>query len=333
MVNSFSNFLKESLDLEKIKSRELQKLRLIPLDNLSASNAISNIIFSEINQNNFDYQMDIVSMMSLDLNDTKIRNRYRFNDYYKRFYISRSRGFHFEGLVAGLLGGEISDTLDSPYDIITKEGKISCKVVRNLNEAVVLKGISYSLNSYIKNYYGSEKNKLILKELLNKPNPINYLFSSNNNDLKNIAEDLIDSLLNDIDGVLIGVPLEDFELFLYYFDKNKLKNILLTPDMTVEPKTKGSKQIRFSSKIFELTDSDKSPLRGKIKFPKISDEEYSKFLLGDDDTKRVLKYLNRFGEKYGVEKFGDNIPQDLIFDLSKNKRFFKDIEKFFLNLS
>jgi hypothetical protein len=155
---------------------------------------------------------------------------------------------------------------------------------------------------------------------------VSYLLSTKNNDLKNIAEDLIDSLLKNIDGVLIGVPNENFELFLYYFDRNKLKNILLTPGMTVKPKTKGSKQIRFSTKIFRLTDSDKSALKGKIKFPIISDEEYAKFLLGDDNTKKVLKYLNTFGERYGVDRFGDNIPQDLISDLSNNPQFFKDMD-------
>jgi len=326
MINNFSNFLKESLELERIKSRELQKLRLIPLDNLSASSAISNIIFSEIKRQKFDYEMNLVSLMSLDLNKTKIRNRFRFNDYYKRFYKSRSRGFHFEGLISGLLGGRVSESLDSPYDVITKEGKISCKVVRDLSESVVLKGVSYSLNKYIENYSGSVENKAKLKQLLNESNPVAYLLSTNNNDLRNIAEDLIDSLLKDIDGVLIGVPSEDFELSLYYFDKNKLKNILLTPGMTVNPKTKGSKQIRFSTKIFKLTDSEKSALRGKVKFPKISDDEYSKFLLGDDDTKKVLKYLNTFGERYGVDRFGDNIPQDLISDLSNNPKFFKDMD-------
>ena len=172
MINNFSNFLKESLELERIKSRELQKLRLIPLDNLSASSAISNIIFSEIKRQKFDYEMNHVSLMSLDLNKTKIRNRFRFNDYYKRFYKSRSRGFHFEGLISGLLGGEVSESLDSPYDVITKEGKISCKVVRDLSESVVLKGVSYSLNKYIENYSGSVENKAKLTQLLNESNPL-----------------------------------------------------------------------------------------------------------------------------------------------------------------
>lgn len=323
---SYLNFIKESLDIKKIKSRELQKLRLIPLDNFAASEAISNIMFSEIKRQKFDYEMNLTSLMSLDLSKTKIRNRFRFNDYYKRFYKSRSRGFHFEGLISGLLGGEVSESLDSPYDIIIKEGKISCKVVRDLSESVVLKGVSYSLGEYIDNYSGSVENKNILKKLLDEPNPVSYLLSTKNNDLKNIAEDLIDSLLKNIDGVLIGVPNENFELFLYYFDRNKLRNILLTPGMTVKPKTKGSKQIRFSTKIFRLTDSDKSALKGKIKFPIISDEEYAKFLLGDDNTKKVLKYLNTFGERYGVDRFGDNIPQDLIADLSNNPQFFKDMD-------
>lgn len=324
----FSQFINERFSLERIKARELQKLRLIPLDNLSASVAISNIIKSEIRREKFNFDRTIVGMMNLDLSKTKIRNRFRFNDYYKRFFESRSRGFHFEGLIAGLLGGNVSESLDTPYDVISEEGKISCKVVRDKSESVVLKGVNYSLSKYIKEYTGSKENLALLKQLLNEPNPISYLLSIKNDDLVNIAEDLIDELLNNIDGLLIGVPKKDFEIELFYFDKNKIKLILLTPGMTINPKTKGSKQIRFSTKIFKLTDIDKKAIQGSIKFPFISDKEYADFLLGNKETKKVLRYLNTFGDRYGVDRLGANIPQDLVVDLSKNPQFFSDMETF-----
>jgi hypothetical protein len=125
-ISNFDSYVNEKLDIEKIKSRELQKLRLIPLDNLSSSVAISNIIESEINVQKFDFKRDITSLMTLDLSKTKTRNRFRFNDYYSRFYKSRIRGFGFEGLIAGLLGYQISDSLSSPYDVYSKNIKISC---------------------------------------------------------------------------------------------------------------------------------------------------------------------------------------------------------------
>lgn len=326
-LHNFITFINEEVDVEKIKSRELQKLRLIPLDNFSSRYAINYIMKSEIRDRGFDFDRTIESLLNLDLSETKTRNRFRFNDYYSRFYTSRIRGFGFEGLIAGFLDFEISESMSSPYDIYSDDTKISCKTVRDTNESVVLKGVNDSLSSYISKYNGDEKNKKILKSILGKPNPIEFLLAKTNKDIKNIAEDLVDNLLEEIDGMLVGVPRADFKIELYYFDRAKLKNIILTPGLTIQPKTKGASQIRFSSRIFKLTKSDLKPLIGSIKFPKISPEEYESFLLGNEDTKKVLKYLNKFGQKYGVSRLGDNIPQDIISDLSKNDKFLPDIKR------
>jgi hypothetical protein len=332
-ISNFDSYVNEKLDIEKIKSRELQKLRLIPLDNLSSSVAISNIIESEINVQKFDFKRDITSLMTLDLSKTKTRNRFRFNDYYSRFYKSRIRGFGFEGLIAGLLGYQISDSLSSPYDVYSKNIKISCKVVKDTSESVVLKGVNDSISEYIRNYRGSSANKKLLKTIEGTSNPIAMLLSSDNTDNINIAEDLIDNLLKDIDGMLVGVPKEDYAIDIYYFDKSRLKNILLIPGMTIQPKTRGASQIRFSSRIFKLQDPDVAPMVGQIKFPKISEDEYESFLVGNSDTRKVLRYLNRFGSMYGVMRLGDNIPQDIISDLSRNPKFVQDMENFTNKLS
>ena len=97
--------------------------------------------------------------------------------------------------------------------------------------------------------------------------------------------------------------------------------------MTTAPKQKGSQQIRFSTKILKLTSPGVAPIRGKILFPKISTQEYSEFLLGNDKTKEVLDIFNNLGLKYGVGRLGDNIPQDIIRNLSKNERFKIDIRR------
>jgi Fe-Mn family superoxide dismutase len=317
-----------NMGLKQTIEKELQKIRLIPLDMESANVAINNIITAEIERGNLNFNRTINGLMTLDLNTISERSRFRFNNYYKRFYKSRVRGFEFEGLISGLLGGTISEGLNTPYDIITPQSeKISCKIIRDLNESVVLKGVNYSLGEYINNYTGSDENKKELILMSNTPNPISYLINSTNQDFKNIAEDLIDYLLKDVDGMLLGIPQEDFKIVLFYYDKEKLKNIIKTPGMTVNPKTKGSKQIRFSTKVLKLTDSDTAPTKGSIKFPTISDEEYTSFLLGDEKTKEILDLFNQLGLQYGVSKLGDNIPQDIINKLSKNDRFKMDIQQ------
>lgn len=317
-----------NMNLKNTMDKELQKIRLIPLDMESANIAINNIITSEVERGNLNFNRTIGGLMNLDLNQISERSRFRFNNYYERFFKSRARGFDFEGLISGLLGGTISVNIDSAYDIITQQGeKISCKVVRDLKESVVLKGVNYSLGEYIKNYTGNEENRQELIRMSNTPNPIDYLTNSDNQDFRNIAEDLIDYLLNDVDGMLLGIPQKDFRIVLFYFDKEKLKNILKIPGMTIKPKTKGSKQIRFSTKILNVTDPRMSPQKGQIKFPTISYEEYTSFLLGDEKTKEILNLFNKLGSQYGVEKLGDNIPQDIINKLSKNEKFKVDLSQ------
>jgi len=315
-------------DIKRAMNRELQKIRLIPLDAEAAEVAINNIITTEIDERGLKFDRSIVGLMSLDLNNTSERTRFRFNNYYQRFIRSRSRGLDFEALISGLLGGNISSGLNTPYDIITSDNlKISCKIVRDTSESPVLKGVKASLSNYINSYTGSDENKNLLQSIESEPNVIAKLINSENQDMRNVAEDLISYLLVDIDGMLLGVPKNDYEISLYYYDKNALKNILKLPGMTTAPKSKGSQQIRFSTKILKLTNSEVTPLRGSIKFPDITMEEYSKFLLGDDKTKEVLDLFNNLGQKYGVGKLGDNIPQDVIKNLSRNERFKIDMRR------
>jgi hypothetical protein len=315
-------------DLKSAMNRELQKIRLIPLDVEASESAINNIITTEIAFRGLNFNRTIEGLMSLDLSNTSERTRFRFNNYFDRFIKSRTRGYEFESLISGLLKGNISVGLNTPYDLITSEGlKISCKIVRNIEESPVLKGIKVSLGNYINTYSGSEENKKFLRSIEMEPNVISLLINNPNQDIKNIAEDLIGYLLTDVDGMLLGVPSNDFKISLFYYDKNALINILKTPGMTVAPKSKGSQQIRFSNKIFKLTNSDVAPLRGQIKFPEISMKEYSEFLIGDDKTKEVLDLFNNLGQKYGVIKLGDSIPQDVIRNLSKNERFKFDIRR------
>jgi Fe-Mn family superoxide dismutase len=129
---------KNNTDL--IISRELQKLRLIPTEMYSAKEALNHIVRAEISRGNLDFNRTIEGLFNMNLSNVTIRNQYRFNNYYYRFYRSRTRGLDFEGMIAGFLDADISDDINSPYDLITKDGrKISMKVVRNLTESPVLK--------------------------------------------------------------------------------------------------------------------------------------------------------------------------------------------------
>ena len=301
--------------------REFQKLKPIPLDMFAAQVAISNIIQAEVSRGNVNYNRSVTGLMSLDLQNVTTRNKFRLDNYYKRFYKSRHRGFDFEGLIAGFLDAEISENKNSAYDIVPPNGElISCKTVRNTSESIVLKSVKTQMKQYYDMYNGPEEYKKHLEAILSSTNPISELVDSEIPDYIDIAEEIVDKALSEVDSMLLGVPMQDNKIKMYYFNKEKLIELALTPDMIKEPKTSGSIQIRYSSKIFS-----NPTISGEIVFPNLTNQEYKEFLLGDESTKKVEDTLNNFGAKYGVRNLGRQLPQDIIKDLAKSERFITDM--------
>ena len=308
-------------DLKRVMDRELQKIKLIPLDMFSAKSAINNIIEAEIERKTINFNRTIASLMSLDLSNVTTRSKFRFDNYYRRFYVSRNRGFDFEGMIAGFLDGEISESKSSPFDVDAKGNKISLKTLNNETESVVVKSISTSLKSYYNSYNGSSENKSELLKIFNSENPIKELVNSENNDMVNIAEDVVRLSLEGIDSLLIGIPKENNRVDLYYFTKERLVQLSTLKGVIMAPKTKGSKQLRLSSSI--LSDAD---LTGSVIFPNMTNQDYEEFLIGDDTTKATIDVLNKVGRKYGINGLGGQLPQDIIMDLAKSQKFITDMD-------
>jgi Fe-Mn family superoxide dismutase len=312
-------------DLKKAMSRELQKIRLIPLDAEAAAEAINNIISAEIERGTINFNRTLQELMSLDLNNVSERSKYRFNNYFQRFVKSKTRGFDFEGMVTGFLDGTLATNLSSPFDVLTKNGdKLSCKIIRDTGERISLKSIRKSVGIFVSRYNGSQENKNKLIELSQYPNFLELLINHENQDLKNQAEDLLNFLLNDITGLLVGVPnAKNMSVDLYYYDKNRIIELIKTPNLLKSGRTKEAQTISLSTKILKM---DKTMV-GAIKFPMVTMDQYKEFLIGDEKTKEVVTLFNSLGEKYGVPRLGDNIPQDIIRDLSKNERFKFDLKR------
>ena len=307
-------------DLKKIMARELQKIKLIPLDMFSSREAISNIIDAETSRETINFNRTIPSLMTLNLTNVTTRSKFRFDNYYKRFYTSRSRGFDFEGMIAGFLDGEISENKTSPFDITANGQRISLKTLRDEGESVVIKSVADSLKKYLSTYNGTPENKEQLKNIFSSSNPIGVLVDSKNNDLLNIAEDVVEMALEGIDCLLIGIPQQDNKINLYYFSKEKMVRLSTNRTTLMAPKNSGAKQIRLSSNI--LSDAD---IIGTITFPHLTDEDYENFLIGDETTSNTIEVLNKFGSKYGINSLGSQLPQDIVMDLAKSEQFITDM--------
>ena len=312
-------------DLKKAMGRELQKIRLIPLDAESASEAIKNIITAETSRGNIDFNRTLEGLMSLNLSNVSERSKYRFNNYFQRFVKSKSRGLDFEGMVAGFLNGDLATSNVSPFDVSTPAGdKISCKIVRSQKERITLKSIKETLGQYLANYSGSDENKQELLKMSQQPNFLRLLVNHENQDLKNQAEDILEFLLTDITGLLVGIPNETkVGIDLYYYDKNKIIDLVKTPGLLNAGRSPEAQTISLSTKILS---GDKT-MSGFIQFPVLTMDDYKSFLIGDEKTNEVLNLFNQLGNKYGVQRLGDNLPQDIIRGLSKNERFKLDLKK------
>ena len=320
LVESLINEMSDK-ELQKLMSRELQKIRLIPLDMFAAKEAISNIIQAENSRKTINFNRTITGLMSLDLSNVTIRNRFRFDNYYRRFIKSRSRGYDFEGLIAGLLDAEISESKTSPYDVVAMDGsQYSLKTLNKLSESPVLKSIKTNFSTYYNNFQGDEEYKEELGAIIQESNPLKWLVDSQDPVFLDIAKDILTEAMSEINGMLVGIPMDNQRIKMYYFSREKLIELGLQTDMINAPKVKGAMQIRFSSKIF------KDPtISGELIFPDLSKKDYEDFLIGDDSTKRTIETLNNFGQKYGVNGLGRQLPQDIVMDLAKSEKFITDM--------
>lgn len=312
-------------DMKKVMSRELQKIRLIPLDAEAAAEAINNITTAEISRGNLNFSRTIEGLMTLDLTSVSERSKFRFNNYFQRFVKSKTRGFDFEGMVTGFLDGVLATSLSSPYDVSTPQGDlISCKIVRNTSERISLKSIRKGVGGFIEKYKGSDENKKILEELAKFPNFLELVLTHKNPDIQNMGEDILSFLLKDITGLLVGIPnSSQTGIDLFYYDKSRLVELAKTPGLLKAGRSAEAQTISYSAKILKM----EKTMSGFIQFPSVSLEQYAEFLIGDEKTKEILNIFNAMGEKYGVPRLGDNIPQDIIRDLSKNERFKFDIRR------
>jgi len=320
LVESLINEMSDK-ELQKLMGRELQKIRLIPLDMFAAKEAISNIIQAENSRKTINFNRTITGLMSLDLSNVTIRNRFRFDNYYRRFIKSRSRGYDFEGLIAGLLDAEISESKTSPYDVVAMDGsQYSLKTLNKLSESPVLKSIKTNFSTYYNNFQGDEEYKEELGAIIQESNPLKWLVDSQDPVFLDIAKDILTEAMSEINGMLVGIPMDNQRIKMYYFSREKLIELGLQTDMINAPKVKGAMQIRFSSKIF------KDPtISGELIFPDLSKKDYEDFLIGDDSTKRTIETLNNFGQKYGVNGLGRQLPQDIVMDLAKSEKFITDM--------
>ena len=183
-----------------------------------------------------------------------------------------------------------------------------------------MKSIKTNFKYYLENFQGDDEYRRELESIIKQDNPLRFLVDSSDPIFLDIAKDILTNALSEIDGMLVGIPMKDQRIKMFYFSKEKLIELGLQAGMIMAPKSKGAMQIRFSSKIF------KDPtISGELLFPDLTKKDYENFLIGDDNTTRTIQTLDAFGRKYGINGLGSQLPQDVVMDLAKSESFITDM--------
>ena len=186
----------------------------IPLPKEKSAIVINKIITSS--GNNFNLGDDI------EANSFKAHDKIRFNDYYNSLLMGKdSRGHNFEGLVAGLFDGNLTQR-GAKADVEIEGKRLSVKFIDNQSKAPEL---------------GSYRNvieKTPLNDYVVKLNGLTNIFKMNNSEILydgytigNLKEDLWAGISRGVDEWLIAYPDHD-DIAYSVIDKETMKQLLLS---------------------------------------------------------------------------------------------------------
>lgn len=238
-----------------------------------------------------------------DEKHTKLKNALRFEEYLNTLLGRQSfggdveidkssRGFNFEGLVAGFFDGRISFDPNSTYDLSIKNiGNCSVKFVDDMSQAPRLTNISDILKKddsvkKLKSYNILLENGIY--SLIKSKEKGNWVDSftklANNNGysvtfdelLKDIKTILV-KVFEEVDYFVIGHPKDDV-IIISVIKKNKMIDFILENGLN-SPKGSNSNEVRVSSNVYkEGSDNVKNTI--EINIPKLTLDEIKTIFYG-----------------------------------------------------
>ena len=296
----------------------------IPINKDDATEIIQRIVRSEVKYSKDpNHPSNFIQPFlgeDTDFNLMKPSNKVRIYNYLKSLIKSKTiRGDSFEGLVAGLYDGEISNLKSSKYDIILNNDqniKISVKFLDSNQERPVLGNIKKDIMSF----YTLNPSKSLKSKSLNVI-------------LKKLGIDESSALLNaafsNVSHFLFAYPISgtlDIRC-LMVTRESLVDRYIYESDLRYAPKQKGSYQIRVNiNKLLATNDDDdiiwmlKSPIitEQDLQYLSASDSDDAKKLFGTDKDRIRGSVLNSI-IKYGEFKIM-NGREFFVFDFDRYKQ-------------
>ena len=264
--------------------RAIKLLGGIHADNVASVDIIKNIISTDSGA-----KTRLRLGQSYDFNkSTNLKDKIRFHEYWNRFsQTTDGRGFSFEGLFAGLFGGETTAKLNyedptnnvknPKQDVIIKGNHYSLKIVKDDKER-------YSLGSYKSkfNHFRDIIDNFEHKDVMSFLRSDNY-----DNELK---EDFLNTCFDDnITFVFAFLNTKErtieYSLCPVYGENGVIDRILNKDELT------SGKSVGFSIGI-----KPNKMERYKIKFPEVSREEVESYLPNENLDRPMDKVYSLFSD-------------------------------------
>lgn len=284
-IKEFKVFEQKKLDkYDEIMGKLLHLYGSIPLEKEKASIVISKIIHNTIGKY-YTLGDDVNIRHQAD------HDKVRFKDYFDSLLKSKdSRGHNFEGTLAGLYNGELSERGEK-WDMTIDDKTWSVKFIDNPSKAPEIG----SFNNVIKNAG--------LEEQVKEVGGLTRLFRSNETELKEKAFDVISEGITG--GWIIAFPVKSKEndninIQVNVLSVDVMRELLTVDGLSVAPKA-GMKSL-FTLALSAKFKYKNSINKSVIKVPKLSIDELKEILGSDKEWAQSV--FGKYGYKIRPDVLG-----------------------------
>lgn len=297
------------LMLERVESELEQELSMImpnvaPIPKTKKQSAL---VVSKIIEKDFGSSFTPFESINLAEKLKRPIDRIRFFEYYKTFLSEKeSRGFGFEGMIAGLYGGEVIEGKNKEDVVFPGNKFYSIKLVGNNEERYDTGSVREGFEAVKRIMDTHEIDTTMFKVPAD-------LFESNDENLLKYKRLTLDisfvpvSKRGDINALnwIFAVANPNFEIDAYLLTNQQVKELLMNPTNVLRGKTQNSLGLRNTA-VRSVGE------KFTIRFPQMDEQELKKFRYVADRGLQTDKIAELFGE------YKQKIRHDVLDYISKN---------------
>jgi hypothetical protein len=219
-------------------------------------------------------------------------DKVRFKDYFDSLLKSKdSRGHNFEGTIAGLYGGDLSQRGEK-WDITIEEKTWSVKFVDNSSKAPEIGSFNKSIIDASKLNYPNLENDII------EMGGLTTLFRSDNKELKNKVFEVISNGITG--GWILSYPEKskhgrNFKIVMNIVPVDVMRDLFVNKKMSVAPKA-GIKS-KFTLALSSKYKKEPSVITSSIRIPILTLSELKSIAYSDKELQWSIDVFGKYGPK------------------------------------